>query len=334
EVFSIGFGPKLLKWKWGETEYALSLIPLGGYVKMFGDDPLNKDEIEASERKFSFTHKGKWARFWIVMGGPLANFILAFVIFFFLLAGGEKVPEIKMGRLETTSQLYEKGLRSGDVVTKVNGHTVSSPSDIALESSDGIKSLTVTRGGTDFDLNVGMGAEEFFEEFSKFPPYFRKPILVNAKGEIKGVMLSDGQADLALSLDDLVNRRPTNLALFNVALIDDQHEVAEELGKQDIGQIENLEQLFAMGYRSLDLMVEKTADGSAASKAKIEAKDIIISLNGQSVFAFEDLRRSLQESEEKSARIQLWRNGETVEVELVPEVKEIEGKLTKLIGVY
>jgi len=334
EVFSIGFGPKLLKWKWGETEYALSLIPLGGYVKMFGDDPLNKDEIEASERKFSFTHKGKWARFWIVMGGPLANFILAFVIFFFLLAGGEKVPEIKMGRLETTSQLYEKGLRSGDVVTKVNGHTVSSPSDIALESSDGIKSLTVTRGGTDFDLNVGMGAEEFFEEFSKFPPYFRKPILVNAKGEIKGVMLSDGQADLALSLDDLVNRLPTNLALFNVALIDDQHEVAEELGKQDIGQIENLEQLFAMGYRSLDLMVEKTADGSAASKAKIEAKDIIISLNGQSVFAFEDLRRSLQESEEKSARIQLWRNGETVEVELVPEVKEIEGKLTKLIGVY
>src|SRR5690606_11924274 len=78
EVFSIGFGPKLLKWKWGETEYALSLIPLGGYVKMFGDDPLNKDEIEASERKFSFTHKGKWARSWIVMGGPLANFILAF----------------------------------------------------------------------------------------------------------------------------------------------------------------------------------------------------------------------------------------------------------------
>ena len=62
EVFSIGFGPKLFKFKRGDTQYAISLIPLGGYVKMFGDDPLNKDAIPAEERKFSFTFKNKWQR--------------------------------------------------------------------------------------------------------------------------------------------------------------------------------------------------------------------------------------------------------------------------------
>ena len=84
EVFSIGFGPKLFRWKKGDTEYAISLIPLGGYVKMFGDDPFNKDGISEEEKKFSFIHKKKWQRFWIVFGGPLANFILAFFIFFAL----------------------------------------------------------------------------------------------------------------------------------------------------------------------------------------------------------------------------------------------------------
>ena len=78
EVFSIGFGPKLFKKKMGDTEYAISLIPLGGYVKMFGDDPFTKDEIPEAERAHSFTHQGKFARFWIVVGGPMANFLLAF----------------------------------------------------------------------------------------------------------------------------------------------------------------------------------------------------------------------------------------------------------------
>ena len=84
EVFSLGFGPKLFKFQRKDTEFALSLIPLGGYVKMFGDDPFNKEGIPEDQRAFSFNHKGKWARFWIVLGGPLANFLLAFFIFFFL----------------------------------------------------------------------------------------------------------------------------------------------------------------------------------------------------------------------------------------------------------
>lgn len=334
EVFSIGFGPKILKWQWGETQYALSLIPLGGYVKMFGDDPLNKDAIAEEDRKFSFTHKGKWARFWIVMGGPLANFIMAFVIFFFLLAAGEKVPQIKIGRLENSSVLYERGLRSGDVVVKVNTIDVSSPSDIALEGSDGIKTVTVARGNQELQYKIGLSGEDFFEEFAKYPPYFRKPVVVDQNGKAFGIMLTEKDPDLTLSVDDLQGLLPAKLSFFDVKIEDGQHAIADTVNPQFIGEFASMDELFAKGYRTLDLAVERTADNSAASRAGIQANDVIFALNGSEVFAFEDLRRTLQSSEETTAKVSLWRNEKIIELELEPEIKEIEGKSTKLIGVY
>lgn len=334
EVFSIGFGPKLLKWKWGETQYALSLIPLGGYVKMFGDDPLNKDAIEEHDRKFSFTHKGKWARFWIVMGGPLANFILAFVIFFFLLAGGEKVPQIKMGRIDSASVLFERGLRPGDVVTKVNGVVVSGPSDIALEGGEGIKVITVNRGSNEYDFKIAMDGQTFFEEFAKYPPFFRKPILMDKQGETWGLMLSQKQADLTVSLDDLEGFFPASLSLFKLKKVDDEFAVADQLETKSIGNFNSLEEVYSLGYRAIDLAVEKTSPDSAASRAGIQSGDVIYELNGDNVFAFDDLRRTLQDSTETTAQIGLWRKGETISLNLSPEIKEMEGQTVKLIGVY
>ena len=87
---------------------------------MFGDDPMKMDEIPESERDVSFTYKSKWARFWIVFGGPLANFIFTYFIFFFLLLSGEKVPEIKLGIVEKETILHTQGFRTGDSIKKVN----------------------------------------------------------------------------------------------------------------------------------------------------------------------------------------------------------------------
>ena len=99
EVFSIGFGPKLLKFVKNGTEYAISLIPLGGYVKMFGDDPFSEQQLSDEEKKVAFNYKSKWARFWIVFGGPLANLILAYFLYLGLMTIGEKVPETKIGSI-------------------------------------------------------------------------------------------------------------------------------------------------------------------------------------------------------------------------------------------
>ena len=144
EVFSIGFGPKLFKKKWGDTVYALSLIPLGGYVKMFGDDPLSEVELTEDEKKVAFTHKTKWAKFWIVFGGPLANFILAFVIYFCLVMIGEKVPQTKFGVVKSASILFEKGVRTGDLLLKVNEQEITSFDDLNLIDSK-VKTIEILR---------------------------------------------------------------------------------------------------------------------------------------------------------------------------------------------
>src|SRR5438105_2227463 len=77
-TFSVGFGPKLLVKKKGETEYALSAFPLGGYVKMVGEDP--DEEVQQADVEKSFAHKGLLTRIAIVAAGPGFNLLLAVVL--------------------------------------------------------------------------------------------------------------------------------------------------------------------------------------------------------------------------------------------------------------
>ena len=85
-TFSLGFGPKILKVKRGDTEYCVSAIPLGGYVKMAGENP----EDPRSGQPDEFLSKTKWQRFQILFAGPAMNIILAVVVLAFVLAQGAR----------------------------------------------------------------------------------------------------------------------------------------------------------------------------------------------------------------------------------------------------
>ena len=95
----------------------------------------------------SFTFKSKWARFWIVFGGSLANFIFTYFIFFFLLLSGERVPEIKLGVVKSETILSTEGFKTGDVIKKVNGNEISDFTDIPFGETEKIFSVTVERQG-------------------------------------------------------------------------------------------------------------------------------------------------------------------------------------------
>ena len=125
EVFSLGFGPKILSFRRGPTEYCVSAFPLGGYVKMFGDDPTSSDELSEEERKVAFTHKALWQRVAVVLAGPLMNFFFAALVFLVIGVYGEDKIIPQVGDVPTTSAAYEAGLRSGDTVTAVNGTSVT-----------------------------------------------------------------------------------------------------------------------------------------------------------------------------------------------------------------
>ena len=88
EVFSLGLGPKILKYKKGDTVYCLSLLPLGGYVKMFGDNPL--EEVLSSEKSQGFLYKKVPQKWLIAFAGPLMNLIFTVGAFFLLALIGLK----------------------------------------------------------------------------------------------------------------------------------------------------------------------------------------------------------------------------------------------------
>ncbi|GAA7926266.1 RIP metalloprotease RseP [Helicobacter pylori] len=122
EVFSIGFGKKLCFFKLFGTQFALSLIPLGGYVKLKGMD---KEENETNESaNDSYTQKSPFQKLWILFGGAFFNFLFAILVYFFLALSGEKVLLPVIGDLE--SNALEAGLLKGDKILSINHEKIAS----------------------------------------------------------------------------------------------------------------------------------------------------------------------------------------------------------------
>jgi regulator of sigma E protease len=124
-TFSVGFGPKLVVKKKGETEYALSAFPLGGYVKMVGEDP--DEEVSPGDVQRSFGHKPLLQRIAIVAAGPGFNLLLAvlllLVVFLFY---GVPVVSTQIGSVEKGSPAERAGIQRGDRIAAVNGRAVDS----------------------------------------------------------------------------------------------------------------------------------------------------------------------------------------------------------------
>ncbi|MCQ2724312.1 RIP metalloprotease RseP [Helicobacter pylori] len=122
EVFSIGFGKKLCFFKLFGTQFALSLIPLGGYVKLKGMD---KEENGTNETaNDSYAQKSPFQKLWILFGGAFFNFLFAILVYFFLALSGEKVLLPVIGDLE--SNALEAGLLKGDKILSINHEKIAS----------------------------------------------------------------------------------------------------------------------------------------------------------------------------------------------------------------
>jgi len=143
ETFSIGFGPPIFRWKGKETEYQIALIPLGGYVKMYGEDSMTEPvqgEVnkEAYNDPRSFHSKPRWQKMLIAFAGPLFNIILAIVLFIAVYAIGIKEPAYltqppEIGYVEKNSVAEKIGLQPFDKILKVNGEEVKNWKDLTIK---------------------------------------------------------------------------------------------------------------------------------------------------------------------------------------------------------
>ena len=147
EVFSIGFGRKIASFhKWG-TEWKLAIFPLGGYVKMKGQD--DADPTKKSYDDDSYNVKTPLQKIFILLAGPLANFVLAFVLYFVIALGGPSVLSPVIGKVVKDSPAFVAGLESNDTIRSINGVTITTWKDMAkvIENSNGSLDLEIERAG-------------------------------------------------------------------------------------------------------------------------------------------------------------------------------------------
>jgi regulator of sigma E protease len=146
--FSLGFGPKLIGKKVGETEYLISLIPLGGYVRLLGES--EGEELKEEDEKRSFMKQPVWKRATIVATGPVFNFLLAILIFTIVFIIGIPTLTTQIGSVHEGSSAYEAGIKEGDVIIAIDGNEISKWEKLAeiISKSNGAElRFTIGRGG-------------------------------------------------------------------------------------------------------------------------------------------------------------------------------------------
>lgn len=155
QTFSLGFGPRLFSRKWGPTEYCVSIIPLGGYVRLLGDDP--KEEISPEEQDRSFLTQRVGKKIAIVMAGPLFNLLLALFIFVGVFMAGVPSLTSEVGEIQPSSAAGAAGMKPGDKIVEIEGKPITQWEEIreTLQKSGGKElQFVVEREGQRVNLKV------------------------------------------------------------------------------------------------------------------------------------------------------------------------------------
>ncbi|MDD3845804.1 MAG: RIP metalloprotease RseP [Syntrophorhabdaceae bacterium] len=197
-TFSIGFGKKLFRFKRGETEYAISAVPMGGYVKLLGESP--DEEIKEEEESRSFSHKPPYVRILVAMAGPLFNILLALFVFYFVSIAGYNVPSARVGKVAENTPAQAAGIKAGDLIVKIDGKEVREFLDVAssIEKAPGdTVEVTLDRAGTPVILTIKPMVIEEKDIFGD--PYKRKILGIERSDEVVKRSQSPGAA-VGLSL--------------------------------------------------------------------------------------------------------------------------------------
>lgn len=341
ETFSIGFGKKIWQRTKGDTTYCLSLIPFGGYVKMFGDDP--SADIPESERAHSFLHKNVWQRIAVVLAGPLMNFFFAILVFALIGLVGEDKPLAVVGEIEPQSPAYIMGLQAGDKILAVNNTPVQLSEQVsqAIENNaDGDLELLIERYGSKEKISLKgktisvvnpnplstkdrIGSLQGLQWLPLASAVgVSNPNSPAAKAGIKTGSLIRSVNKKSVSrwyeLGNEIDQAVSSQQELEIGYQLEAKEKGEVLtARFAVGSFKSLEDL---GLHPLDLFVGSLVEGSAAATAGIRAGDRILSIDDQRITHWSELVNRVRafEKDKKALVVALERNGNKMELEMSP----------------
>ncbi len=188
EVFSIGFGKRLFTFRAFNTQWSISAIPLGGYVKMKGQD--DTDPSKKSYDADSYNSKTPLQRIFILVAGPLANFVLAFFLYFAIAMGNPSALAPVIGEVVKESPAQKAGLQKDDEILAINGEKIEKWSDLVKHIADakGAIALQINRNGELKLITLVPELRDAKNEFGE--DVKRKMIGISAAGVMKEQQLS------------------------------------------------------------------------------------------------------------------------------------------------
>ncbi len=167
KVFSIGFGKKIASFEWKNTEWRISMIPLGGYVQMKGQEDMDPTALSTDDD--SYNVKKPWQRIFILLAGPFANFLLAYLLFWFIALGGPQVLSPVVGEVMKDSPAEKAGLKKSDIISEINGVKVDTWQDMAekISESSGAINFLIERGSYIQNITITPQMREARNDFNE-----------------------------------------------------------------------------------------------------------------------------------------------------------------------
>lgn len=340
EVFSLGFGKKLLKYKHGDTTYCVSMIPLGGYVKMFGESLYA--EVSDEERDKSFIHKPVGQRIAVVLAGPLMNLFFAFFLFFVIGFIGDQQPAAVVGEISPESQAYEVGFRPEDKVLEVNGASIQSWPQLteAISASTGENlEFRVERGDEIVTLQATPQSGENENIFSRKSKVGQiEGLTFETRAPLVGVS-SDSVAYKAglRSLDLITKVNGKDVTSYRdleeiVSNADGELQVtARNYKNRQPGEIRELtlpagKNLGELGIEFAQNYILQVQKDTPAMRAGLKAGDKLVSIKGQPVESWQDILSSIKNfdpSKNDHVSLAVLRDGKELNFQITPEMNQL-----------
>jgi regulator of sigma E protease len=326
---SIGFGPRVTALRRGETEYVLALVPLGGYVRLLGEDG---EPVAPVERARAFAHRPPWQRLTVILAGPLANLIFPLFLFVHLYAGQATAPSATIGAVFAGQPAAEADLRPGDRVIAVDDEAVRywEEFNARVAAAPGRElRVTVERPGAERPLTKYVTPRQHLRSsllgerervgLIGVAPHYRLPQV--------GVIGEDSAAgraglrtfDLITSvqgrpvrtmadLEPLFNPRGGGMLLVSFVRVGGSDEPDGGLGFASVARLEpHTAQVvpqailgphgtrYDAGLLPADLFVHAVEPGTPAAALGLQPGDVLVSLDGAKLTAWELLQQAFEE---------------------------------------